>query len=151
MSARLHECGLSDFKGRTYSTGRLSVRHRCPREGRPATLALLVQLAKSLNHNKSSTMRRNRHRTAALAFLVFAATSPQGFIAAQDTASATKNLNRALVLTELGRTEQAIEVLEKVIAADSTNVVAYEYLAAAYYSGGRVPDAIASWLSLIHI
>ena len=80
---------------------------------------------------------------AMFALLVSGTAFPCG-VRAQDTA-AVNDLSRAILLTELGRIDQAIEVLQRVVAADSSNGVAFEDLGAAYAIAGQVPDAMAAW------
>ena len=64
---------------------------------------------------------------------------------AQDTTAAGKDIHRAQVLIQLGRRDQAIELLRGVIAADSHNVAAFQHIGAAYALKGQIPDAMAAW------
>jgi len=89
-------------------------------------------------------VKRQVRSLGVVALLVSGTAFPRG-VRAQDTTAAAKDLSRAILLTELGRTDQAIEVLQRVIAADSSNGVAFENLGAAYAIAGQVPDAMAAW------
>src|SRR5207247_10233774 len=63
----------------------------------------------------------------------------------QDATAVGKDMHRAQVLAELGRVDQAVEVLRKVIAADSHNVAAVERIRATYALHGQIPEAMAAW------
>ncbi len=70
---------------------------------------------------------------------------------AQDSTTAGKDMHRAQVLAELGRFDQAVDVLRKVIAGDSHNVVAFERIGATYALHGQVPEAIAAWRRAVEL
>ena len=77
--------------------------------------------------------------------VLLSVTVPERAPRAQDSTAVGKDMHRAQVLAELGRFDQAVEVLRKVIAADSHNVVAFERIGATYALHGQIPEAIAAW------
>ncbi len=104
--------------------------------------------ARSINVRRLRMVAQPKHSVrgfAGLVLVLVSVTVPVRAPRAQDSTAVGKDIHRAQVLTELGRFDQAVEVLRKVIAADSHNVVAFERIGATYALHGQIPEAIAAW------
>src|SRR3989442_4426721 len=101
--------------------------------------------ARSINVRRLRMVAQPKHSVRGFARLVLvlvSVTVPVRAPRAQDSTAVGKDMHRAQVLTELGRIDQAVAVLRKVIAADSHNVMAFERISATYALHGQTPAAI---------
>src|SRR5213596_165775 len=104
--------------------------------------------ARSINVRRLRMVPQPKHSVRGVAGLVLvlvSVTVPVRAPRAQDSTAVGKDMHRAQVLAELGRFDQAVEVLRKVIAADSHNVAAVERIGATYALHGQIPEAMAAW------
>src|SRR5213594_4219060 len=104
--------------------------------------------ARSINVRRLRMVPQPKHSVRGVAGLVFvlvSVTVPVRAPRAQDSTAVGKDMHRAQVLAELGRFDQAVEVLRKVIEADSHNVAAVERIGATYALHGQIPEAMAAW------
>ena len=104
--------------------------------------------ARSINVRRLWMVAQPKHSVrgfAGLVLVLVSVTVPVRAPRAQDSTAVGKDMHRAQVLSELGRFDQAVEVLRKVIAADSHNVAAVERIGATYALHGQIPEAMAAW------
>src|SRR2546430_14956871 len=109
---------------------------------------MLMTNARSINVRRLRMVaqpKRSVRGFAGLVLVLVSVTVPVRAPRAQDSTAVGKDMHRAQVLAELGRFDQAVEVLRNVIAADSHNVVAFERIGATYALHGQNPEAIAAW------